>query len=98
MSIDEGWKDLRTRLPSMSRAYVRQRIARLAVRVLFLVGIGIVACISLEMRGRKADLPRQAPFEHPPASRVSSTSTVTRGEAAVDATAQVEAKESQGQR
>jgi hypothetical protein len=32
MSVKEGWKDVRRRLPSMNRAFARHRNARMAVR------------------------------------------------------------------
>lgn len=94
MSVEEGWTDLRRRLPPMNRAYVRQRNARLAVRSLVLVGISAIAFVLLEMRTKEAGVPPPAPFVRSSAPRVSSTPA----EAAVDAATQIEAKENQGQR
>jgi hypothetical protein len=66
MTPDEGWQDLRRRLPDMNRRYVRQRALRWVIRGALVGGAGIGGAIIGRWMTRQAapPAPSNSPLVH----------------------------------
>lgn len=98
MSAEEGWRNLRQQLPSLNRAYMRQRTTRLVIYGLLAVGAASAVFAFIQMRPDPAILPVPAKPEPLSKKAVTSASVRPSAETAPDAPEHVEALGTPNQR
>jgi hypothetical protein len=91
MSHEKGWQDLRRRLPSLDRAYVRQRRVQLAARSV--VACVMAAAVIVSIVRLWTPSPGRTPSSQlSPAQRLGSSAPTSRAEASSDAMDRIEAR------
>jgi hypothetical protein len=91
MSAAEGFRDLRRRLPSLDRAFVRQRAIRRAVRILLTTGGVAIGFAIYELKTVQSGPAKLVSPQHALPGGVASTSKGSTPENAPDARSEVEA-------